>query len=353
MAKRHSILALLGAFALIVGACGDPDEPNEVGAGGAGGEGGEVGVGGEGGTTDTGYPVVEAIEPATGGPCFRIKVVGKNFSTATPRNSLYFVSQEGSTNPTLEAKGVSADSEGTSFQVDVPSTAKSGPTRAVIQVGADVITVDGPEFTVTDEKLPPVATTFTPSVITAGERTVEVSVSGAGFYENLTTLTVNEADHPIEWEKSSSTRCPGIYTQAFFSLPPELVTEPGTIFLQFKTPSPGGGETPAYPLRVVPPINLLEAEAVARRVIRLQFDQHVPTNPDRGHFSIPGFKRRDIERVTTTRGNPFYLDVQLSRNTRLNEGQTYTMVVDEKFVSLDGGAIGDRTADFLPFVEDK
>lgn len=346
MANLRSLLIALAGVAFIMSACGDETPPGggggSDGAGGSGGTGGAGGSGGGGGPGTGGNPAVHGIDPESAGPGFRVKVLGENLGRSGPKNSLFFVATEGSDQPTLEAKGVNADSEGgTWFEVAVPMNAKSGPTLVTVDTDEGRVTLSGPEFTVTDDKLPPAIVSLNPSTITAGERDVRITVTGAGFYPNVTTLLIDDVEHPIDWSSSTMTRL-------YFNLPAEKAAEVGNYVTKLITPPPGGGESSPHIIRVVPAVNLVKAEAVAPRALHLTFDQ-VLGNVDGRDFSIAGVSRA-IRTARLRRGNPMMVEVELRR--RLQEGRTYTVRVNERFTSAAGGEIRNREADFTAWVDE-
>lgn len=343
MTKLRSVLVLFAALALSLGACGDGEGPEapggtggSVGAAGSGGHGGSGGAGGA-----DGRPVVLGFEPDRAGPGYRIRVLGENLARSAPKNSLFFVTSEGATQPTLESKGLAADEEGTWFQVDVPTNAKSGPTLVTVETEEGRVTLESPDFIVTDDKLPPVITGVKPTVITQGPRDVLVTMTGSGFYPNVTTLTLDGEDHPIDWKSSNMTR-------VVFTLPSAKANALGSYVAQLITPAPGGGETAPQTIKVVPPINLLSVEAVGRRGLRATFDQPVG-DYGRGSFSIVG-ESRAIHSAQGIWGSPTDLEIQLRRT--LEEGETYTLRVNENFTSSEGGAIGEREAEFTAWVSE-
>lgn len=340
MGKLRSMLVLVAALTLMLGACGDTDSPEPGGAGGDGAGGG--GVGGAGGFEEpTGDPQVEGFKPDKAGPAFRIRVLGKNLSPVAPKNSLFFVNSEGSQTPNLEAKGVAADSGGTWFEVDVPFEAKTGPTKIAVDAADGRYSVEGPVFTVTDDRLTPVLGALHPPLITAEERSFKISSQGNGFYKDSTTLYVNDVEHPIDWAETS-------FTRLVFTVPPEMANTPGTYVVQARTPSPMGElKSMAQSLRVVHPINLLEANLIGARALRLTFDREVG-QPDRSYFRIAGFSRRQnygVRRADRVFNNRNQLDLELTFEAEA--GKTYTLTVQPDFTSLEGGAIVEREATFV------
>jgi hypothetical protein len=344
MGHVRTIIALLGVV-LLAAACGGPDDPS--GAGGSGGDvgtggtgGNEPGTGGTGGGGPGGNPVVDAFDPDRGGPGFRIRVHGRNLSPAAPKNAVFFPGVEGGT-PTIESVGVAADPEGTWFEVDVPLNAKTGSTLVTVETAAGKVSVDGPHFVVTDERLAPFVSGINPTVITAGDRTVRVTLTGSGFYPNVTTLTVNGEDHPIDWSQSNTSK-------VVFNLPNTLANTPGTYAVQLHTPAPGGGDSAPTQIKVVYGINLVKAKAIAQRKVRLTFDRAVSSSAagNRRNFSIVG-RNRAIDRSNVVSGSPNQVELELSFTPQVN--QSYTVRVAEDFTSAEGGEIQNREATFRSF----
>lgn len=339
MGMRRWIFALMGVLALSLVACGDSEKPDgdDPGVGGAGGDG----VGGAGGSEEPGGPpVVESIDPDRGGPAFRIRIKGKNLSPVGPKNSIFFVATEGSDRPTIEAKGVAADSGGTWFETDVPFTAKTGPTLITVDSPDGRYSVEGPVFTVTDDRLTPVLGQLNPSLITAAEKSVEVSSQGNGFYKDHSLLFINDVEHPIDWSKST-------FTRLVFTLPPSMANTPGDYRVVVRTPSPQG-MLQSFPqvLKVVPPLNLLEAELIGQGFVRLRFDQPV-ASPEKRYFRIDGFNRRQDYGVRRAFRPAGYMDrVDLELNFATEPGKTYKVVVQPDYTSMVGGAIVEREAQF-------
>lgn len=342
MGYLRTIIAVFGVV-LLAAACGEPNDP-----GGGGGTGGDAGAGGTGGNEPgtggtggggPGNPVVEAFEPEKGGPGFRIRVIGQNLSSAAPKNSVFFSGAAGT--PTIESVGVAADPEGTWFEVDVPLNAKTGPTLVTVETSAGKVSIDGPNFEVTDERLAPFVASINPTVITAADRTVRVTLTGSGFYPNVTTLTVDGEQLPIDWSQSNTSK-------VVFNFPADLANTPGTYAVQLHTPSPGGGDSAPTQIRVVHGLNLVKAKAIAQRKVRLTFDRAVSSSAagNRRNFSIVG-RNRAIDRSGVVSGSPHQVDLDLSFSPQVN--QTFTVRVSEDFTSAEGGQIQIREASFRSF----
>lgn len=341
------LLALLGLF---IAGCGDDPSPGGAGgdggtggAGGVGGTGGDGGDGGDGGTggDDDGRPRVDGIEPERAGPGFRVRVVGANFNPVGARNRLYFSSREGAEQASLESVGVAADPDGTWFEADVHPSAKTGVTLVTVETANGTVSVQGPNFTVTDEKLAPDVTGVTPTVITTAPRNVTLTITGRSFYPEITTLTVNGADQPIDWKQSDTQRLVTV-------LPEERVTTAGNLELVVHTPAPGGGSSKPALVRVVDPIHLVRAKALARNLVLLTFDRpvHGGQGANRGSYTLVGHQRA-IRSARLVQGNPHQVEVELSLNTTAD--RDYTMRVSENFTSADGGEIRTREATFRSF----
>lgn len=343
MGKLRSVFVLLAALAFVVGACGDetPSNPSDgEGGSGVGGSGGDVGTGGAGGE---GGPVVTGFVPERAGPGTRIRVEGANLSSSAPRNSVYFAATEGSTQPTLQSKGVAADPDGTWFQVDVPMNAKSGPTLVTVETEKGTVTVSGPDFVVTDDKLPPVVNSVNPSLITADSKDVRITITGTGFYPEVTKLHLNELgqaeeEHPIDWSASNMTR-------VVFTLPASMAERIAHYVAKLVTPPPGGGQSIPHSIQVVAPLNLIEAEAVAKRQIRATFDQPV-SRVTRSTFRILDVRNGVTNAVIVHGSGGRQVDVILNEKRTWQAGETYTLQASASLTTSEGGEIRNREVTF-------
>lgn len=359
MGGLRAFAMFLGVMALSLAACGDGNGggggPGDGGTGGVGATGGTGGSGGDGGTGSgpggagggaggagggEGGIRVDALEPDRAGIGFRIRVEGANLNPNGPKNQIFFPAQEGG-NPSIEAAGVKADAEGTWFEADVPPHAKSGKTLVTVETPDGKVSVQGPDFTVSDEKLSPEITGVIPSVVTMGPRTVQVSISGRGFYPNITTLSINSTPQPIDWAKSDTKKIVTV-------LQAEQVTDAGNLSLRIETPPPGGGVSSGHSIRVVHPINVTGAKALSKSLIRVYFDRPVDSSKgaDRSQYTLVGVSKA-IKGAVVVKGQPTAVDVALNNPTTAN--RTMTIRVGTSFLSSEGGEIKDREATFRTF----
>jgi hypothetical protein len=282
---------------------------------------------------------VDAFEPDRAGPGFRIRVIGANFNPIGALNTVYFASREGATQASLESTGVAADPDGTWFEADVHPSAKTGPTLVTVETSNGKVSVKGPEFTVTDEKLALRMTGVSPNVITTGPRNVSLTISGVSFYPQITTLLLDGSPHPIDWGQSTTQRISAV-------LPEAMVSESRNIDVRLHTPGPGGGETPPQTIRVVDPIHLLGGKALSRSKVLLTFDRAVSPSQggSRNSYSVVG-QSRAIRSAQVVSGRPHQVEVEFTFNTTAE--RDYTVRVSEGFTSADGGEIrGSRDATF-------
>lgn len=349
MARLRALTVLCFAVSLAVSACGDSDSPGGDGSGGVGGQvapggsgGGEGGQGGEGGSGgNVGKPRVDAFQPPESGRGFRIRVVGKNFHLGAPRNKVLFASQEGAEIPSLESVGVAAAPDGSWFEVIVPRTAHTGPTRILTDHDGGTVTLDGPVFTVTEATLPPTVQTIEPTAFTAGLGDYEFVVDGKEFHAEKTTILVGGKAATIDWSQSTDSRLVA-------TLPEALVDQPGNYELFVETPPPGGGKAGPHSMRVVEPLRLLSVSATSPTKLTALFDRGVNRSSaqNRDNFSIAGISQafewsQRVHGVSSA--------VELTLRSPLEVGTTYTLIVSPRVVSTEGGAITDNQAEFEAF----
>jgi len=351
-------LSLFCAVSLLA-ACGEPSGPSGVGTGGAGGAGGDDpgpggtgggsggsgGSGGEGGTGGSGpggKPEVHGFEPEKGGPGFRIRVVGRNFNPTASKNAVLFSGSAGS--PNIVSRGVAAASDGAWYEVDVPLNAKTGRTLVTVETAAGEVSLEGPVFEVTDERLPPILNSASPEVITAVDAKVRVTLTGAGFYPNVTTLTINDEPYPLDWGQSGQT----LAHTVSFDFPAELARTPGTYALQLHTPPPGGGSSAVRAIKVVPGLNLLKAKATGQQRVRLFFDRPVSSSAANNwrNFSIVG-RQNAVREARLVQGDGTQVDLTLNFTPPPN--QTQRVRVSQSVTAFDGGEIQNREATFYGF----
>src|SRR5690606_27844603 len=177
MSRRRLVFAsclVLGFFALACGSDGPPDDSSTGGAGGVAGSGGEAGHGGTGGGGEggtggaTSEPTVSACDPEEAGRAFRVRVLGTNFGAKNVSNAVFFTSESG-VPKSVKSKAVAASEDGTWFEVNVPLQAGTGPTLVVVDGPDGKISIEGPNFTVTEERLPPRIDELTPTVCAQGK----------------------------------------------------------------------------------------------------------------------------------------------------------------------------------------
>lgn len=355
------ILSVLCALSILA-ACGEPNDPSGggtgggAGTGGSGGDGpgpggsggGDGGSGGSGGTGGSGgepggLPEVEAFEPDQAGPGFRIRVIGRNFHPLASKNAVLFSGSAGT--PNITARGIAAASDGSWFEVDVPYNAHSGPTRITVETAGGEVTLQGPDFVVTDERLPPILNSVSPELITARDAAVRITLTGSGFYRDVTILKLDNEEFPIEWPQGSQ----GIVGSVSFNLPAEMARTPGSHSVQLFTPPPGGGTSAVRTIKVVYGLNLLRAKAIGEQRIRLIFDRPVSASAakNRRNYSIVNRQNAvtDARLVQDGAGNK----VDLTLNFRPQPNQTYRVRVSDSVKSQDGGDIQNREAPFVGF----
>lgn len=340
MSRLRALLVVVCAIAWTTTACGeDPSGGNGTGTGhqgGAGGTGGDEAPGGTGGEDD-GLPAVQDFFPSEAGRGFRIRVRGRNFHPAAPRNSVLF-SREGGSVPNLEAKGVASGSDGSWFEVTVPKDAVSGPTRIVVDRSDGTYTLEGPAFTVTDATLPPSLSAVEPEALTIG-KSMEFTVTGKDFYLERTMVLVGGKPATVDWSRSSE-------TTLLATVPDALQGEPGQHQVFVENPQPGGGKAGPKTLRLVEGLRVISVEAVAPRELRVQFDRAVMRQSLPGAFSIAGVSNA-VQDSQRSQQEPSLVRVFL--NVQVEAGKTYTLVFASHLKSIEGGAILDDRKEFEGF----
>lgn len=329
-------LQLLGVLVLLLalGGCGSEDSGGAGGAGGGMGEGGS-GEGGSGGIEepDDGRPRVDALEPDSAPVGARITVHGRNFNAeSASRNRLIF--HPGN----REAKGVEVDPEGTWFRVVVPQGAVSGPTRAGIDQGDGERVIEGPEFTVTDDLLPPQFNTLDPEVITLGQVPETLTARGWSLYLGQTEVHLDGEPLEID-EKASSSGA------LVAKIPPGTFTKVGRHEVTVFNPPPGGGLSDPKTLAIVEPINLVRAVAIGERRVELDFDR-APGREWTGHSARNAYQVGNRRSVAADRGDGNRIRVTFPDNVTFEPNKTYEIHLPKNFTSQEGGAAEVRSALF-------
>lgn len=343
---------------LLLVACGDPTEPPEGtggtggGTGGVGGTGGSGGDGGSGGTGGTGgdpiLPEVDRIDPEAAGRGFRVRVLGKNFASPASANALLFSGTSGA--PSVAAVGLAGAPDGTWFEVEVPHEAQSGPTLVTVDTAEGEVSVTSPDFTVTEDKLPPQIQSITPSQVTALGKSVPVTITGTGFYPSATTVEINGEEQVIDWADSGPTRIR-------FTIGERWLERPGTLVVTVHNPPPGGGTAGPEDISVVAPLNVVRAYAIREDQVRVEFDRPVDSQQafKATNFSIQG-RQQAVADSRRLNWAPHVVELTLDFSTV--PGERYTVVANSLVVSEEGGEIGNRSVEFrgygsLPELEEE
>lgn len=345
MSRRRLVFAsclVLGFFALACGSDGPPDDSSTGGAGGVAGSGGEAGHGGTGGGGEggtggaTSEPTVSAFDPEEAGRGFRVRVLGTNFGAKNVSNAVFFTSESG-VPKSVESKAVAASEDGTWFEVVVPLQAGTGPTLVVVDGPDGKISIEGPNFTVTEERLPPRIDELTPTVFAQGKPSdATATIRGQAFYPKVTVLKIDGAEHPIDWSRSN-------WFTIVFQIPESVLVVAGPHTVQLHTPN--GGDSEPVEFRVAPPINLVGAEATDAQNIVLRFDQPFDFDKAENRRLYSIVEREDaIEDVYIL--DPSHKEVTLYLFSKMPQGEVWTVRVSKDFVSKDGAPIGVREATF-------
>ncbi len=322
--RSCKLLALAAAVALVA-ACGGGDGGGTPGTGG-GGTGG--GTGGSGGSDvpscvpdREGMPKACSIEPNRG-PVGSVFVIhGVNFSEINAKNQVRFGTI---VTPVSE-------STSTSLKAQVPAGAVSGRLSLAIDLGDGFLSVEGPEFTVTDEKPVPKLSSISPSSITQGSGDLDIGLSGSGFVTSSRVL----------WDGEPIASTLGTSTSLKIKVPADRMAQVGAYRVQVINDPPGGGESDVVEFTVVRPVSVVRAEAVASNVVRLTFDRPVSRgsaapsrNPERSYRISPTLA---VSKVDMDGKDPSA--VLITTRTNQVPDTSYTVAVIGSITSTEGGVL--------------
>lgn len=238
-----SALLLVSALALACG--GDDGNPNGGGGGNAGVDGRED------------RPRIDEIVPDRGPPGTDVKIHGANFSPQLAKNRVRF---NGVTSTIFE---VGPDQEW--VRTRVPDGATSGKVTVEVDQGEGFLTVEGPVFTVTDDRPVPMLSSVHPKLVTLGEGNVEVTLGGGGFHASSRVLFNGQE---VAARRAAS-------TSLELTLTPELVPTLGHYELQVINDPPGGGSSDKLTIEVVAPLGLVRVLPLRAKDLLMTFDKPV------------------------------------------------------------------------------
>jgi len=304
-------LALLTSATLLIG-CGED--------GGSNGDGGK----------DDGRPRIQRLDPDRGPVGSDVVVHGVNFAPGLANNIVRF---NGTVSTTFEV-----DPELKWVRTRVPSGATTGPITMQVDLGDGLETIEGPVFTVTDDKPMPTLKSLSPSAGTMGFTEQKVTLSGGGF---VTASRVLFNGKEIEARRTAS-------TSMEITLTAEDAPTIGGYEIQVINDPPGGGSSEKLTFRMVEGIRFLEATAVGPSRVLLRFDRPVDraSAASRGAFEFsPGLRR--IERIHGT-DDPNSLIVETERSQGANVD--YTVTITGPITSTEGGRlVGEKSRAFRSY----
>ncbi|HEY0840688.1 MAG TPA: IPT/TIG domain-containing protein [Vulgatibacter sp.] len=337
MRVLRSLPLLSLAVAIALAACGGGDD-TPGGAGGAGGDGGGGGGGGSCSSPD-GKPRACSVDPDKGPEGAIVRIHGVNFPTSGNDVNVKF-SGVGVQKP------VAVDAEGgTWIDTRVPAKAATGPIVLELDSGKGFVAIEGPHFTVTDDRPAPVLTSLSPSSATEGEVLKDgITLTGTGF-RSISVVEMDGVRVDAQYSSSTSIKVPNI--------PAEKLAKPGKFTFKVINEPPGGGTSAEVSFQVVAALRVVGAEAVGANRIRLTFDKPVnrgdaapSRNADRVYSVTPGLTVKDAQMDGSSGGRSVFLTTTANQKPDTD----YTVTIKGKIASSEGGALrGTTSATFRAF----
>jgi hypothetical protein len=149
--------------------------------------------------------------------------------------------------------------EGAWIRTVVPPNAVDGP----VYVRLDGQSYEGPPFTVMPGNPVPAIEVLRPDYVLPGTTEASVRLEGWGFHESSRIL-LDGRELPGKTRTASAMEV---------DIPADVLAVPGRRLFRIENPAPGGGVSEEVPFQVSAEFNVLRAESVSSRQVRVVFDR--------------------------------------------------------------------------------